>query len=83
MIKLKSWLEKQEFMDLKGLKDGLEEGLKSDLKDSVNTLRLVLLLILSTRSYQDSFNLKISTYGCHQSAFVDQCKNLNERPYRW
>ena len=50
MNKLKSWLEKQEFLDLKGLKDGLEEGLKSDLKDSVNAIRLVLLLILSSRS---------------------------------
>jgi len=83
MIKLKSWLEKQEFLDLKGLKDGLEEGLKSDLKDSVNAIRLVLLLILSSRSYHDFFNLKISTYGCHQSAFVDRYKNSNKHPYRW
>ena len=47
-------------MDLKGLKDVLEEGLKSGLKDSVNAIRLVLLLIFSARSYQDSYNLKIS-----------------------
>ena len=38
MIKLKSWLGKQEFLDLKGFKDGLEEGLKSDLKETeINT----------------------------------------------
>ena len=91
MIKLKSWLEKQEFMDLKGLKDGLEEALKSDLKDSVNALRLVLLLpygnfidsVVQGFLQSENINLRAVGYGCHQSAFVDRYKNLNERPYRW
>ena len=45
MIKLESLLEKK-IMEWKGSKDGWEEV----LKDSLNELRLVLLLIRSTRS---------------------------------
>ena len=47
MMKLKSWLEKQEFMDMKDLKFAVQnhESIQRDFSSAISELRRVFLLI--------------------------------------